>query len=325
MKYIKKWYYLLFLLAAGIAYMQFVDQWQVYSQILQRVEDFGYKLIGYESVTGKEGDKINSGQNVTDGGKEIQEEGSEAGQMRADGSDTENEMGGNADAGESTNQNVNIGEIDGNNEETEENEWPRFMTVSEEYFADAVFIGDSRTVGLYKYAGLEETATFYASTGLSVYTVFSAKMIEEPGQKKKITIEEALANHSFRKIYIMLGINELGTGTAETFAEKYRQVLERLQELQPDAIIYIQAIMKVSTKRSGQGDYVTNEEIELRNEELVKLADNEKIFFLDVNPNVCDEDGGLEASYSYDGVHLKAQYVDIWKDFLLKHAIFSLD
>ena len=161
----------------------------------------------------------------------------------------------------------------------------------------------------------------YAATGLTVYKMFDSAIVQVPGQKKKITVEEALQQNSFAKIYLMIGINEMGTGTVETFIERYQEVLAHLQELQPEAIIYVQAIMKVTTERSNRGDYINNEGITARNEELEKLADNRKIFYLDVNPLICDETGGMEESYTFDGVHLKAQYIQIWKDFLKQHAI----
>lgn len=198
---------------------------------------------------------------------------------------------------------------------------PEFTTVEDDYFADAVFIGDSRTVGLYEYGGLEETSTFYASTGLTVYKLFDSRIVPVPGQKKKITVEEALQSNSFRKIYLMIGINEMGTGTVETFTEKYREAVERLLELQPDAILYIQAILKVTEERSAQGDYITNEGIEARNAALSGLADNVRVFYLDANSAICDETGGMAADYTFDGVHLKAQYLELWKDFLKTHAI----
>ena len=197
----------------------------------------------------------------------------------------------------------------------------RFTQVDASYFDDAVFIGDSRTVGMYEYGGLEETSTFYASTGLTVYKMFDSAIVSVPGQKKKITVEEALSEKQFAKIYLMIGINEMGTGTVESFMKAYGEAVQHLQELQPDAVIYLQAIMKVTMERSEQGDYITNEGIEARNAEIAKLADDRKIFFLDVNPLICDETGGMVASYTYDGVHLKAQYIPIWLDFLKEHAV----
>lgn len=196
-----------------------------------------------------------------------------------------------------------------------------YQTVEDDYFADAVFIGDSRTVGMFEYGGLEETADFYASTGLTVYKLFDSEIVSVEGQRKKISVEQALLQNSYSKIYLMIGINEMGTGTVESFTAAYKEAVDHLLELQPDAILYIQGIIKVTTERSEQGDYITNEGIEARNEALSQLADNERIFYLDVNPEICDETGGMEPSYTFDGVHLKAQYIDIWKTFLKEHAV----
>lgn len=42
--------------------------------------------------------------------------------------------------------------------------------------------------------------------------------IGAPGQKKKITVEETLSEKQFAKIYLIVGINEMGTaGTVESF------------------------------------------------------------------------------------------------------------
>ncbi len=196
-----------------------------------------------------------------------------------------------------------------------------YTTVEEDYFDDALFIGDSRTVGLMEYAGLEEHASFYASTGLTIYKLFDAEIVPTEDGRENITVEEALRQERFGKIYLMVGINEMGTGTVESFLEEYRKAVEHLQELQPDAIIYVQAILRVSAERSAQGDYIYNQGIDERNEGLSRLADEKTVFYLDVNPLVSDEEGGLIADYTFDGVHLKAKYISIWKEFLMEHAV----
>lgn len=193
--------------------------------------------------------------------------------------------------------------------------------VEEDYFADALFLGDSRTVGLGQYGSLRDIATFYASTGMTIYKIINAEIVEIPDQQKKITVEEALQQQSFGKVYIMMGINEVGSGTTESFAKAYGEVIARIQELQPDAIIYIEGILKVSKARSDKGDYINNEAIEARNEALSQLADGEKIFYLDVNQAVCDEDGGLVKDYTSDGVHLKAKYIALWEEYLKDNAV----
>nr|WP_297864024.1 GDSL-type esterase/lipase family protein [uncultured Acetatifactor sp.] len=200
---------------------------------------------------------------------------------------------------------------------------PVYMVVEDDYFSDAVFIGDSRTVGMFEYGGLEETASFYASTGLTVYKMFDSEIVSVPSEKRKISVEEALQQNTFAKIYLMIGINEMGTGTVESFLEAYQGAVAHLRELQPDAIIYLQGIIRVTSERSAQGDYINNEGINARNEGIAQLADNETIFYLDVNPLICDETGGMIPDYTFDGVHLKAKYIEIWKDYLKSHAISS--
>ncbi len=195
-----------------------------------------------------------------------------------------------------------------------------YMTVDESYFDDAVFIGDSRTVGLYDYAGLDH-AVFYASSGLTVY-----KLFEEPDGKYKDgnwneNIETALENRQFKKVYLMIGINEMGTGDVDYFMKHYEAAVARIRELQPDAIIYLESIMRVTTERSNQGDYINNQGIDERNQRIAGLADDQNIFYLDVNSVVCDETGGLNPEYTFDGVHLYAQYIHIWKEYLMEHAV----
>ena len=326
-KWLKKWSYLLVWAGIGIVYLTCVDKWQVYAEPLAQVKNWYYASAGdgEQGMAAAVSDAVNRtvAERVKENGKD----------ENPDGEPTSEGVGEAGPSPEGT-SNDGMGENpptegeteppDGNiPEEIPENKEPVYLTVEDDYFSDAVFIGDSRTVGMFEYGGLEETAAFYASTGLTVYKMFDSEIVSVPGERKKITVEQALQENTFAKIYLMIGINEMGTGTVESFLEKYQEVVNHLQELQPDAIIYLQAIIKVTSERSAQGDYINNEGIEARNEGIAQMADNEKIFYLDVNPLICDETGGMETTYTFDGVHLKAKYIEIWKDYLKTHAISS--
>lgn len=338
MKRLKKWYYLILLLGVGTVYLGYVDNWQVYAGPAEKVRGW-YGELKAQNGEGTKGEGTNGGQeNLPQEGQPVEDDRT---QEKDSGQPVEDIAGAVGDAvkpegnteqpeenptggGMTEGNNDQMGEGGSEDEEEPENlvdSTPQYMTVEDDYFADAVFIGDSRTVGMFEYGDLEEISTFYASTGLTIFKMFTSEIVSVPGQKKKITIEEALQNNSFAKIYLMIGINEMGTGNVDKFIEKYEEALAHLRELQPDAIIYIQAIMKVTTERSAKGDYINNEGIIERNERIEQLADNEHIFYLDVNPLICDENGGMEPSYTFDGVHLKAKYIETWKQFLKEHAI----
>lgn len=317
----QRWPYLVMLILVGAVYLTYSGNWHVYAGLLGRKSDLSQGAWQQESQLGEHpGSQQVSGSAVGTASGEVPDAGKipeKENPLEIVALGSKFEQQDNTAAQDST-------------AEPESTELPScrdlsevvYVNVEESYFSDALFIGDSRTVGLGDYSTLGETAAFYASTGLTVYKMFDAPIVETA--EGKITVEEALGQHQFEKIYLMIGINEMGTGTVESFMEAYRQVVEHLRELQPEAIIYLQGIMKVTAERSQKGDYIHNEGIEARNAEIAKLADNVWIYYLDVNEVLCDEDGGMEASYTYDGVHLKAQYIDIWKDFLKSHAVEKL-
>ncbi len=195
-----------------------------------------------------------------------------------------------------------------------------FTEVDDDYFCDALFIGDSRTVGLSEYCeALDERATFYSKISLTIFDVMDKKFIKT--DDGKISIEEALSKEQYGKIYMMLGLNEIGTGNTEYFKNAYAEVLGRIRELQPDAIIYIQGIMHVSGKKSDSEKYFNNDYINERNAAIAELADSKDVFYIDMNEAVDDEDGNLMEELSFDEVHLKASAYERWHEFLLHNAI----
>ncbi len=193
-----------------------------------------------------------------------------------------------------------------------------FVTVEKDYFSDAIFIGDSRTVGLHDYGGLED-ATFYATVGLNVYDLWEEEHCEIDG--RKVTLEKLLTERKFGKIYFQIGINEMGRGTVDGFMQAYAESINRFKELQPDAVIFVQGIMKVAKNKSEQDAIFNNEGIEIRNQRISELADNRSIFYLDMNEVVCDEEGNLRSELTFDDVHLYGSKYDEWVQFLLNHGI----
>lgn len=204
--------------------------------------------------------------------------------------------------------------------DTEPEEKQQFVTVGMEYLDGALFIGDSRTSVLYEYAGWEKTH-FFVAYGQTIWNVMD-EVVNSDKTVGKISTREALKSQNYDKIYIMLGVNELGRGTADTFYEQYKLVIDEIRMLQPDARIFIQSILHVSEEKDSQGTYINNAEINARNEKIKTLEDGRQIFWLDVN-EVFDEagTGKLKQEYSSDGVHIKAKYISVWRDFLLMHGI----
>ena len=189
--------------------------------------------------------------------------------------------------------------------------------VAYSYFDDAAFIGDSRTQGLQLYTGLPN-ATFYATQGLMVDTFFSKKFVKAGGGK--ITIPDAMKNQTFKKVYIMLGVNELGWAYEKVFIQKYGEVVDKVKELQPDAKIYVQSILPV-TKAKSDGDAIYNNTKISRYNELIEQMCREKgVTYLHVADAVGLDNGALPAGSATDGVHLNREYCYKWLDYLKTHT-----
>lgn len=192
-----------------------------------------------------------------------------------------------------------------------------FVTAPAGYFKDALFIGDSRTVGIQEYASIEG-ATFFATTGMSVYSIYG-ETVEVNGLGSH-TFESLIQAKQFGKIYVMLGINEIGYDRATTVA-RYEELIRTIQAFQPSAVVFIQANLHVTAARSSTDEYVNNPNLDAFNGEIAKLADGVRTFYIDVNPVFDDANGNLKDEYTDDNTHIYAKYYPQWKAFLESKAI----
>lgn len=194
-----------------------------------------------------------------------------------------------------------------------------YTLVGEDYFKDAAFLGDSRTMGISDYAGLE--ADFYCENGMTIYKLLGEKGVTWQKTGEKVNMSEVLQQKKYGKIYIMLGMNELGYGDTEYFREHYQTVLEQIREWQPQAIIFLMANLHVSEEKNNLATEFNNININAKNAAAASLADGINVFYLDSNPYFTDENGLLKEELTFDGVHLYANNYAEWKNFLMEHGV----
>lgn len=185
------------------------------------------------------------------------------------------------------------------------------------YFDDAVFIGDSRVEGFILNTGLHNT-TSYTHKGLSVNRVLSDPIINLNGEL--VSIIDALKRTDFSKVYLMMGINELGWVYSNVFIKKYEEVINAIQDINPDAIIYVQSILPVSEKVSQEHSYIKNDKIVKYNKLLLEMSAKKKVYYVNVFESMINESGALPEEAAFDGIHLKKKYCKVWLEYLLTHT-----
>lgn len=196
---------------------------------------------------------------------------------------------------------------------------PPKAAVDESYFDDAVFIGDSRTQGFIYYNGLVN-AISYVDKGLNVDTALNKQVIKL--NDSYYTVPEALkAGKSFKKVYIMLGINELGWVYSDIFIEKYSMLIDKIKEVNPDAVIYVQSILPVTEEKSNSDEIYNMEKINGYNTLIKAMAEEKGLKFLNVSESVADENGFLPKEAASDGIHLKKSYCALWLEYLKNNVV----
>lgn len=193
---------------------------------------------------------------------------------------------------------------------------PEFITVDHGYWHDALFIGDSRMIGLAEYTDLGDAHVF-AMNGLSTFTAFKKKNAMPSAQPY---LMEMLEQNTYGKVYIMLGLNEMGSNY-DTVKNKYLELINTVHNLQPDALIFLCGNMHVTAERSKGDKTFNNANIDRLNQFLMEVADKNDFFYIDVNEVYDDETGALDAELTYDGIHVRASHYQRWNDWLKTKAI----
>ncbi len=208
-------------------------------------------------------------------------------------------------------------------EEPSEYPVPVSPEVSDSFFADAVFIGDSRTEGLKIYGGVK--STYYSFVGLNAQTALTKEFINEGGQS--LTVVEALKKHpEYKKVYISFGVNEFWM-TVGTFKKHYEKLLDEVIAACPQATIYVQSVFPLGdTLASGYaanaGNGLNNAHLSDFNGALLELAKTKKVCFVDVAEAFTQPDGRrvLSSSDSTDGIHLTTSGVKKLVGYLRTHT-----
>lgn len=212
---------------------------------------------------------------------------------------------------------ASVGDFAQNSTYVKEGLVPECDPVDNSYFDNAVFLGDSLSIGLQSYSDIDN-ATFLCRTAMSVGGVYN---VEDDGSSLVDKVKAA----NPKKIYVMLGVNEdIVPDNMENVMDKFSMLIDRLKEDNPEAMIYIQSLMPVSKKKSESGR-MKNHVIYEYNEALLKLTEEKKVYFIDVYNAIKDDDGAMYSELTEDGVHLGKEGCMRWTEYLKKHAVLSAE
>ena len=182
----------------------------------------------------------------------------------------------------------------------------------ESFFDDALFIGDSRMVSSAYYARLGK-ADYFTDVGMNVFQMFSVTASDDNFDATDLTT--LLQNRTYKKIFIMLGINECGYPMSSLLSA-YQEDIDTLKRLQPDATIYLLKVYGVSRSVAESDSYFSPQRLQEVNDGIAGLADGKKVHCLDASHLYCDDEGYMKEEYTSDGVHPYAKDAALFAQWL---------
>lgn len=125
------------------------------------------------------------------------------------------------------------------------------------------------------------------------------------------------------KIFLLIGINDVSRGTAaDTIVQQIAMIAEKIKKDSPKTRLYLQSVLPV-TDHYGlfKGHTSRWKEVEKINKGLIRLAEKEKLTYVDLYSHFVDaETGKMNTDYTNDGLHLLGKgylkWVEIVKPYI---------
>ena len=120
------------------------------------------------------------------------------------------------------------------------------------------------------------------------------------------------------KVFLMIGTNDLAREkTPEEVRDKVAEILDTIKRDSPQTKVYLQSVLPTN-EDLGSGSYV-NANINPLNDLLVKLTAEKKVTWVDLRPELRDDNGKLKKELTIDGLHLQGQAYYLWYSVIRKY------
>lgn len=196
------------------------------------------------------------------------------------------------------------------------------------YFDDTVFVGDSIMLGFRNYA-MKRQETFLSrmqflaagsySANNSLWDLDNKDSVHPVYKGEPRYVWDSIAMMGSRRVFIMLGMNDLNVTGLDGSVEKYEELIGKIKESAPDAEIHIMSMTYIlHGKEVGK---LENNTIREYNSMLQEMAKEKGLGYVNVADALADSNGDLAAEYCSDEfAHQNPEAYDIWVSVLREYA-----
>ncbi len=202
--------------------------------------------------------------------------------------------------------------------------------VDPSWFDDAVFIGDSVTLKLSYYCDDHDdlgNAQFLCAGSLGYnnaqWDYDKPDNVHPVYNGTKYLVDDGAAAIGAKKIFIMLGMNDIGLYGVDGAVDGMKIITERIEKACPDAVIYIQSVTPML--EGSQLTDLNNTTIAEFNEKVKPICQERGYKYLDVASAMDDGSGNLVYEYCGDpdamGLHFSDEGCKVWADYLKANVL----
>lgn len=208
--------------------------------------------------------------------------------------------------------------------------------VDDSYFNDTLFIGDSVSKKLEYYIAAQRktnpnllgNAKFLTAQSFSARNALrevTENSIHPTIGGQKMKLEDAIAAINPKRVYIMLGMNDVGVSGVENAVKNMLTLLKAIKDKCPNVQIFVQsATPRLSGSRPTTAQLFKYNVYLYEACKQMKLTDYD-IWFVDVAHIMRDGEGKLIKSYCGDpdgmALHFTNEGCRVWVDYLYTHAL----
>ena len=127
---------------------------------------------------------------------------------------------------------------------------------------------------------------------------------------------DALLKGTPAQIFLLIGINNVPRGeSADSIAAGIRRIVQRIRQESPATEVLVQSVLPV-TPQYGKFDGHTSrwQLVSEINRRVRRLAQEEKVTYIDLFSHFADAEGKMKPEYTNDGLHLKGNGYLLWKE-----------
>lgn len=207
---------------------------------------------------------------------------------------------------------------------------PESSSADMAYFSDALFIGHSILNSLSQnYTSLIPNAGFFTVNGATSVGITDIEIdytaVTRDSQGNLITgfftgtLDDALSDYNYTKVYIMLGINEIGA--QQRLCNNISAMVDSIRAKLGNIKIYIISVTPLSREYTENSDSFRRANLLACNTALMQMCIDKNIYYLDMFSTFADSDGFIVAEYTTDGVHLSTAGCYLFVDYLRTHTM----